>query len=284
MQPDRPYLKRADEDDAAWLQRLRKHDMVVVQKADGNFENDQATKHKLSTLADLVVESAANPSFGRAEALRWLIHDPKGRLLAAKHFDKEETTMQSREELLISVAKEYGPVAVAKHVIDTGPGTRITEWELTKALTEACQPAQGQSKAQAFAKLLESDQTVREAYAVIASSPARAHSYLQNEPLTKVGPATGPMAVTAPVFVGGEEGSRARTSTDDPPTGDIGRVGNDAYSQLVALCNAQLKARGLSSAYFARVFSEVYQDPANAALAELERRQNRPGGVERVAT
>ena len=58
-------------------------------------------------------------------------------------------------------------------------------------------------------------------------------------------------------------------------------MANSAYDQLVVLCNAELKRRGLSSAHFARVFAEIYSSPDNAQLAELERRQNRPGGIAR---
>lgn len=190
-----------------------------------------------------------------------------------------------RDEFLTSVAKQYGPTAIAKHVIDTGPGTRISEYELTKALTEAAEPVAGQSGAQAFAKLYEGNELVREAYAVIASSPARAYSYLQGEPLTKVGGPTAPMAITAPVFTGGEEGSRTRSSTDrDPDPHSIGNVGEFAIDQLNALSNAELKRRGLSSAHFARVFSEIYTSPDNAQLAMQERRENRPGGTAGMAT
>jgi hypothetical protein len=65
------------------------------------------------------------------------------------------------------------------------------------------------------------------------------------------------------------------------PVGDIGRVGDAAYDQLVALTNEQLKLRNLSTAHFALVFAEIYASPGNAQLAEMERRENRPGGAER---
>ena len=181
-----------------------------------------AARHA-SDLADLIEESDAA---SRSDALNWLLHSANGRSLFLRSLGKrlerrktkKEATVpqhQTLDEFLTSVVKQYGAVAVAKHVIDTGPGTRITEYELTKALTEACQPAQGQSKAQAFAKLYESDQTVREAYAVIASG--KQMNYQQGEPLTKVGGPTAPMANTAPVFTGGENGNRTRSSTDLDP-------------------------------------------------------------------
>lgn len=279
---------------------MRKSDLAkVVNQIDALGSGDDADADPRSTaarhasdMADLLSESSG---LSRQDTLNWLLHSARGntlflrslgkRLERMKTKTKEKAAMpeQTREEFMTSVAKQHGATAIAKHILDVGPGTRITEYELTKALTAAVEPAQGQSRAQALAKLLESDQTVREAYAVIAAN--KQMSYLQGEPLTKVGGPTAPMAITAPVFTGGEEGNRSRSSTDrDPDPHSIGNVGDSAYDQLVALCNAELKRRGLSSAHFARIFATIYEDPSNAALAQQERRENRPGGVARMAT
>jgi hypothetical protein len=198
---------------------------------------------------------------------------------------KEAAMSMPQQDFLTTVVKTYGPTAIAKHVIDT-PDTIITEFELTKALTDACEPAPGQSRAQAFAKLYETNQTVREAYATINNSPARALSYTKSEPLRKARDLEqGPQVSLMPVYTGGENGDRRGSSpgrTNSRP--DIGRVGNSAIDQLDALVKEQLKARNLSTDFYSRVFAEIYVDPLNAALSEQERRENRPGGIGRMAT
>ena len=203
----------------------------VVNQIDALGADDDANADPRSTAArhanDMADLSSESSGLSRQDALHWLLHSARGntlflrslgkRLERMKTKTKEKAAMpeQTREEFMASVVKQYGPVAIAKHVIDTGPGTRITEYELTKALTDACVPAAGQSRAEAFAKLLEIDQTVREAYAVIATNNQM--NYLRNEPLHKVGGPTAPMAVTTPSVTGGEEATeRARPRLESP--------------------------------------------------------------------
>jgi hypothetical protein len=246
-----------------------------------NVDTRSAAARHASDMADLLCESSG---VSRPDALNWLLHSANGRSLfhrsLGKRLERQTTKkeaalpQQTREEFMSSVVKQYGAVAIAKHVLATGPSTNVTEHEFVKA----CGPD--------FVKLYEEQSddglTLRKALDLIKQAQWAAAA---ERGMRKVGAATGPMAITAPVFTGGEEGSRTRTSTDlasDDP--DIGRVGNDAYSQLVTLCNAELKRRGLSSAHFARVFATIYEDPSNAALAQQERRENRPGGTARMAT
>jgi hypothetical protein len=149
-------------------------------------------------------------------------------------------------------------------------------YQLTLTAAKAANP--GMTEARAFAKFVEANPVLQK----YAFAPVDPFSYMQNEPLRKVGGPTAPQALTTPAVTGGEEGSRSRTSTDrDPDPHSIGNVGESAIDQLNALCAAELKRRGLSTAWFARVFSEIYTSPQYAQLAEMERRQNRPGGVMR---
>ena len=90
------------------------------------------------------------------------------------------------------------------------------------------------------------------------------------------------MIVTAPFREEGNRASSSRARRKAPP--DIGRVGSSAIDQLDKLVRQKLKERNLGTEHYARVFAQIYSDPINAALAEQERRQNRPGGVERMAT
>ena len=185
-------------------------------------------------------------------------------------------------ELRDIVAKADGVQTLAKVMVDDPMFcNKVSEAEFTALVTEqAKRDHPGLRPDAAFAKFFSAPENadIRKAHGLINAHPDHRYDYM------KVGASSGPMVSLTPVFTGGEEGSRTRSSTDDPPTGDIGNVGSDAYSQLVALCNAQLKARGLSSAHFARVFSEIYTSPDNAQLAQQERRENRPGGPARMAT
>ena len=200
------------------------------------------------------------------------------RLVLKQQEQRKEAAMsmpqQTRDEFLTSVVKQYGAVAIAKHVLDVGPSTNITEHEFVAAC--------GKDFVKLYTDPGEDGLTLRKALTLIKNAQWAAQA---ERGMRKVGPVHGPTAITEPVYTGGEEGSGTRSSTDrDPDTHTIGNVGDSGYDQLVALCNAELKRRGLSSAHFARVFSEIYTSPDNAQLAMQERRENRPGGVERMAT
>jgi hypothetical protein len=92
---------------------------------------------------------------------------------------------QTRAEFMASVAKRYGVVAIAKHVIDVGPLTPVTEHELTKAITDAVECQKGETKERAFARVFSDDTEagvlLRKAFAVINSN--NQVSYLRSEPL-----------------------------------------------------------------------------------------------------
>lgn len=65
--------------------------------------------------------------------------------------------------------------------------------------------------------------------------------------------------------------------------GGLGDFSGDAYEKLVELTNEQLRLKNLSTKFFAREFARIYSDPRYAQLSQQERRQNRPGGVARMA-
>jgi hypothetical protein len=117
---------------------------------DGEEADDDevtATKHLLSTVADLMVQ--AGSARDRQSALFRLMHTARGAELMRRLSKqrKEQTTMTyNRSEELMSIAKQYGPVAVAKHIIDNGAS--ISEHEFT-----AMVDAYAKSKGTTFVKL-----------------------------------------------------------------------------------------------------------------------------------
>jgi hypothetical protein len=138
------------------------------------------------------------------------------------------------------------------------------------------------SEARAFAKFVDAHPVMQK----YAFAPVDPMAFLRGEPLRKTRDLEeGPQASLTPTSTGGENGDRRGSSPGrrNAPS-DIGNVGRSAIDQLDKLVKEQLKARNLSTAHYARVFAEIYTDPTNAALAETERLQNRPGGVERKAT
>ena len=170
-----------------------------------------------------------------------------------------------RDEFLSTVVKEYGPTAIAKHVLD--PNTIITEHELTKALTEACQPAQGQSKAQAFAKLYETDQTVRMAFDMIKNATWAAKAERGMPP--RGAPNVGFSVVTLePRVTGGDAATRSADGTN-----------GDAYSQLMALAAEQRRRAPFMTPE--QAFAAVYQDTKNIELVNQERFESRRRGTDK---
>jgi hypothetical protein len=114
---------RKDPDEEADDERGHAGDETVAAKA-----------HFVSTLADLLVEGSEG-AFTRQSALHYLMRTPHGGALVRRlhlqkklNKQKERTSMTNRNEELMSIAKQYGPVAVAKHIIDKGESS-ISEHE-----------------------------------------------------------------------------------------------------------------------------------------------------------
>jgi hypothetical protein len=100
---------------------------------DGEFEDDEvaASKHLVSTVADLLVEGGSMPD--RPSALRHLMHSPRGAELVRRLSKKQKETQAmtyDRSAELTSIIKQYGPVALAKHLVANGP-SGLSEIEFT---------------------------------------------------------------------------------------------------------------------------------------------------------
>jgi hypothetical protein len=147
-------------------------------KQDDNASSASAAH--VSGFADLLVELAGGEGkLSRPQALAWLTSHPRGRslLLQLKRQQKETTTMsKTRTEELLSLAKEDGVVAVAKHVLAEGPV--VSEHELTKMITATVERQKGESREQAFARVFsdasEEGALLRRAIAACRNFPAMA--------------------------------------------------------------------------------------------------------------
>jgi hypothetical protein len=112
---------------------------------DGGESDDDtevaASKHLLSTVADLLVEGGGAPD--RKSALYHLMHTPRGAELVRRlKRQKEQTPVTyNRSEELTSIIKQFGPVALAKHLVENGP-CGLSEHEFT-AMVDAYAKANG---------------------------------------------------------------------------------------------------------------------------------------------
>ncbi len=215
-----------------------------------------AAKH-VSDLANLVCE-ASGGKLQRADVLYWLLHRRAGRSLAM-HFKqqrdarnasaaaasehKEQTTMTQAEKFA-AIAKQYGVVAICKHVINKGPNG-LSEHELVDLITaQAKRDNPTLTKEAGFSKMFceqsPEGEALRKAVAVCKAAP---------------------FVSLEPTQVGGKDA----LDINNPVK---------AIDQLTEM--AEKLRRQDPSLSFAQAFSRTYTDPAYRDLAELERRQSRP--------
>jgi len=157
------------------------------------------------------------------------------------------------------IAKDFGVIAVAKHVVDNGAGS-LDEHAFAALVTDHAKRANpDMSPEQAFAKVFSEQSAdgmlLRQASAVCKAWPAP----LSIEPTMEGGADAFPTVTMRP-------GSSDGRKTD--PADGLG----DAYRQLTELAEKQRRTGETASQAFAR----VYSDNANRHLAEAERAQNRP--------
>jgi hypothetical protein len=119
-----------------------------------------ASNHALSHLADLAVESQKFSS--RAEALNWLISHPNGHAFARLHLHKAAETAKEQPMTLENILKDYGAAKICKHIVAEGK-TGYSEFDLVDALTKHAAAQFNMPGDRAFAKLYESEESVRRA-------------------------------------------------------------------------------------------------------------------------
>jgi hypothetical protein len=175
--------------------------------------------------------------------LRHALHDKIGAALGMGPLNKQQEQPMTWEALEKFVKNNDGyMLSFCKSITDIGNKTDLTEAEFTKLATAAAQRDYPNDRPdKAFAKYFDANPIVRRAYAVVKG-----------------------LALVMPVYVGGD----AALAVDDPA---------DALAQLQELAAEQHRRQPETS--LDKAFAKVYTDPANARLAQAERRQNRPRAV-----
>ena len=232
-------------------------DMANVADARTGADPGSPTAH-VEALVSLICE--ANPAVDRASALHFLLYTAHGASLISrtvrKRKEQQMTSFNPAQSMIIAKGAPTNFVdCVAKDLI-TGDA-----FQLTIAAAKAAYP--DLTEARAFAKFVEANPILQR----YAFAPVGPYSYLQGEPLRKtVALEAEPQMSLTPTVAGG-----------------LGDFSGDAYEKLVELTNEQLRLKNLSTKFFAREFARIYSDPRYAQLSQQERRQNRPGGVARMA-
>ena len=156
---------------------------VLDQDDDGKPAADGATNdHPAQRAADILVE--AGKFSNRAEALDYLLHNPRGAaMLRRLHKSEDQPTMTDYKTKLYDLAKRAGPIAIAKTIVDDDNAYGISEHDMTALVTEcAKRDHPGLSDAQAFVKVFtdqsEAGTILRRAFNVIkAAAPADGTTY-----------------------------------------------------------------------------------------------------------
>jgi hypothetical protein len=167
------------------LPNLRKLDPPRDPDADSDIDPDEqadddteaASKHLVSTLTDLIVEGGGAPD--RQSALHHLLFHPRGAELVrrlSKRQKKELTTMTAtREQNLQQLAKDFGPIKLAKHLIENGP-SGLSEHEFT-AMVDAYAKSKGTTFVKMFCAMDDDGLAIRKATQVLkgfGTGPTRA--------------------------------------------------------------------------------------------------------------
>jgi hypothetical protein len=136
-----------------WYLDLLRDPGDIDERDDDEDADDDVGKanHYASTVADLLVESGRFSD--RPEALHHLLHKPAGRALLASLHKAAEQTKESDNMDLTKIVKDYGPVSLCKHIVETQRAP-CTEHELVAVLSKH---AGGD---RAFAKLAEENPIV----------------------------------------------------------------------------------------------------------------------------
>jgi hypothetical protein len=158
---------------------------------------------------------------------------------------------------LRDIVKSSSLESFCKMLVDSPEyGSKVSEHEFSALVGDEARKAYPADRADtAFAKYFSENVAIRQAHAVINSHNQQ--SYLQGSSVEK----NSPPATLTPRVSGGADAQDVDNATD-------------AMAKLDGLV-AQLRR---SHPYLsdAQAFARVYQDPNNHALAEAERRQNRP--------
>jgi hypothetical protein len=226
---------------------------------DKNAAPSSTAARHCSELCDLLVEAGGG---SRPDVLNWLLTSSHGRSLflrsLGKRLDRHKTkeAAMPREKFMASVVKEYGAVAIAKHILATA-STNITEWEFVKA----CGPD--------FVKLYtdpgEDGLTLRKALTLIKNAAWAAKA---ERGMPTHAPQVDINVVTLePRVTGGDAATRSADGSD-----------GTAYAQLMALAEEQRRKAPFMTPE--QAFAAVYTDTKNIELVNRERFESRRRGTD----
>jgi len=245
-------------------------DMANVADAVGaRAGTDTGPTAHIEALEALICEANA---VDRASALHFLLYTAHGASLIARTVKKrkEASSMpHDRTTELIKIAKAHGLESFCKGIADkVSIASRISEHEFTQVVDKLAREADT-----TFVKMFEAQDdlgiALRTAHRAIQSTPAAQTSY--NPAGLAVLTKAAPQATLDPRFVGDGDVS---PSPDAAASRSADGSHGEAYAQLMQLVARQRAAHPELSE--AQAFAQVYCDPNNHALAEAERRANRP--------
>jgi hypothetical protein len=263
------YVKRRDESYQKWAARQRFVDLRKGVGVDEMTDGDMAEvadaiddrvggstdpMAHVNALAALICE--AQPNVDRASALHFLLNTSHGAALIARTTKKEKNMTYGPDEWQI-IAK--GDPKWFVNAVEKGVKPAGDPFQLTNAAAKAAHP--GLSEARAFAKFVDEHPIMQR----FAFAPPDPFSYMQGTPIEKAAPYSPPVVSTG------------RDAQDVDSAADAMRK----LKQLAAKLRAAQPELKLTEA---QAFARVYEDPANRALADIERRGNRPGAGERTGT
>ena len=211
---------------------------------DDDTEHDDIAEPALppqleQAIAALIV---ANPTLTRQQVAFYLLHHPHGRAMISL-LAKQKGQPMDRTTELRKIAKQYGVHKLAGLLVTENKSHGITEAELTSLIFEEAkkhmQP--GERPNSAFARYYSAPEKIelRKAIAVAKNTPA-------------------PLMSVEPVQVGGNDALDVNDASK-------------AYQQLVDLAAEQV--RRSPTLTDAQAFARVFEDPANATLANAAHRR-----------
>jgi hypothetical protein len=245
-------LKNLYRDETELGHLVRKAVEVIADHGDGGASNDggSANDHALSRLAELLTETGRYPH--RAAALDYLMHDPRGHVLARTH---KGDTMTSPTEPLERIVKSHGVAGlleVAQNITDSEKSYSLTEEEFVRLIDMAARVARPDLGALAFGKVYEQNPVLARAIAVL-----KGPTWERDRPYLSFRTVTG--EDFQPNVISGQD---AYDAVIDPEAAlaELHELGHKLYPKLPANL----------------AFARVFEDPKFAELAQRAHRRPSP--------
>jgi hypothetical protein len=243
-------MKRAEPhvEEAARASRRAYFLKIFTSKADAADDGDDdagsLADHLIVELARLLV--ASGKFSNNADALNYVLNTRHGAaLLHRVRIGKDDPPMQDN---LAKIAKDIGIVGVAKAIVSEQRNYGISESEFVGLVTaHAAKQHPGLRPDSAFAKLYESEESVRRACGVLKAMPF--------------------VADLTPVMVGSPAAMHEAVSDTES---------SEAYAQLETMAARMRESSSGFSFSADQAFARVFTDPKNAVLAAKAHRRPSP--------